>query len=759
MPGIADNLMGDVWPEARPGQDGASYGEVSFHPEGPFEVRSHQSLTFTIKIGAYGLDDTGAIKIVQRWTPDGGALQSEDPTARNYVSATASNGVDLVVYCEPYPHQRPWFNAVRVTVRRGYLSPGDLITVVYGDRSAGGPGFRVQTFPESAHLFKVLIDPCATGVFLPIGEAAVNIVPGAPHQWIVSAPTLCRPGQRFSLGIRVEDCWGNPTDRFEGPLRLVADNPVEGLPDQVEFSGKSRAVRIEDLSVAADSVTRFDLLDGAGNRLARSNPLLTRADGPSGYWGDLHGQSGETVGINTLREYFEFARDVAFLDVTSHQANDFQVTNDFWSQINRLSAEFNVDGRFVVFPGYEWSGNTPVGGDHNVFFRHEGEQIHRSSHALLSDRQDIGTDAQNLGELFSALDDTDCVVYAHVGGRPADISFAENARLRTAVEVHSDWGTFEWIMTDAFELGYRVGLVCNSDGHKGAPGACYPGASEFGAYSGLTCFLSNALTRDAIFDSLRARHHYGTTGCRMHLGVVAALGGGGAIYPEDPRLGSSKPVAATTAMMGDIVTTPADQVEVDIEVFSPAPIERIEVLNGADTVATLKSFDREALGQRICVLWEGAEYRGRGRTTSWQGSLTFDEATIERYEPINQWNIERTFRQVGERSIEFDAVTTGNFGGCHLWLDRAAGGVIKLDTNLIEAEIKLGEIGFEDRVLDAGGLGRRMRIFRLPDRLENLDRTVKVSVPIVEGRDNPVWVKITTEDGFNAWSSPIYVLG
>ena len=62
---------------------------------------------------------------------------------------------------------------------------------------------------------------------------------------------------------------------------------------------------------------------------------------------------------------------------------------------------------------------------------------------------------------------------------------AEDARLRTAVEVHSDWGTFEWIMTDALELGYRVGLVCNSDGHKGAPGACYPGASEFGAYENM----------------------------------------------------------------------------------------------------------------------------------------------------------------------------------------------------------------------------------------------------------------------------------
>ena len=56
------------------------------------------------------------------------------------------------------------------------------------------------------------------------------------------------------------------------------------------------------------------------------------------------------------------------------------------------------------------------------------------------------------------------------------------------MEVHSAWGTFEWLLTDGFALGHRCGVVCNSDGHKGRPGASYPGASMFGAYGGLTCF-------------------------------------------------------------------------------------------------------------------------------------------------------------------------------------------------------------------------------------------------------------------------------
>ena len=97
------------------------------------------------------------------------------------------------------------------------------------------------------------------------------------------------------------------------------------------------------------------------------------------YWCDLHGQSEETIGTNSARELIEFARDRAFLDGMSHQGNDFQITTPFWEELNRLTREYNEDGRFVIYPGYEWSGNTGLGGDRNVMFMREGGQIHRSS--------------------------------------------------------------------------------------------------------------------------------------------------------------------------------------------------------------------------------------------------------------------------------------------------------------------------------------------------------------------------------------------
>lgn len=758
MAKIPDDMMGDVWPQARPGRDNADYGSVQFGPNGRFEVRSFQTFTLVYTVGEYGLDDTGAIKVVHRWTGDQGGVQFSDPTAANYVTASASNGVHLALYAEPYPHQRPWYNGLRVTVERGHMRPGDTITIVYGDRSGGGPGYRLQTFCESAFEFKVLADPCATGVFLPVGTAAIQIAPGPVEKWVLVAPSLRRCGEAFSLGIRAEDLWGNASDCFMGDLVIEATGPVEGLPAQLSFPEGARGAKIDGLSIAGEGVTRFLLKSAQGDILARSNPIVIRRDGQAAYWGDLHGQSGETVGINPMREYLDFARDVAFLDVTSHQANDFQITNRFWQEINNLSAEFNREGSFVVFPGYEWSGNTAVGGDHNVFFREEGRQIRRSSHALLANREDIETDARTVSDLFAALQGEDCVVYAHVGGRPADIAFDHDARLRTAVEVHSDWGSFEWIMTDAFELGHRVGLVCNSDGHKGAPGACHPGASEFGAYSGLTCFIADDLSRGAIFASLRKRHHFGTTGCRMHLEVHAALGQNGLRFPEDPAIGDQEPVACETAAMGDIVATRRAEILLQIACHAHAPVERIEVLNGARVVHTLRPYGDADLGNRIRVIWQGAEYRGRGRQTLWDGSIRVRGPGLCRFRKVNAWNHERPFFQDGADTIRFASVTTGNFSGCDVWLDADRSGTLEIDTNLVSGSFDLADLGLEERVLDAGGLDRRMRIFRLPSKLETLDYAAEVPIRLNPGRDTPIWVRVTTEDGHNAWSSPIYCL-
>jgi len=734
-------------------------GSAAVEPAGPVEAGAYQSFTLTYTAGFFGIDDTGSIKVVHRFASDMGRPQFDDPAAPNYVSVEASNGAVLHVEYDMKRNIRPWDKTLYIKVVRGFLREGDRIVVRYGDPRGGCPGIRVQTFCEESFEFRVLVDAIATYNYVELPrQPAIRIVPGPPEFWKAILPTLRRRGEPFRLAVKGEDKWGNPSDRGDRTFTLRANLAVAGLPERVRFAPGAWSVMIENLTVAETGDLIVELLDEAGAAMAASNPLrIVEAADLLPYWGDLHGQSEETIGTNSARDFHLFARDRAFLDAVGHQGNDFQITSAFWAELNELAAEFTEDGRFVAFPGYEWSGNTGLGGDRNVLYRREGRPIHRSSHALVDDLSDLETDANSAEALFEVLKDEDCVVFAHIGGRYADIKMAHDIRLERSVEVHSAWGTFEWLIADALEQGYRVGIVANSDGHKGRPGASHPGATKFGAYGGLTCMLAPAFSRDGLLDALRRRHHYGTTGCRMILDTRAAFDRPAELFDDDPNLGPSGSRPVGDAMMGDIVRCRDAAATFAVDAHGSAPIERIELRNGLDTLEVIHPYDEADLGRRIRVVWEGSEYRGRGRETVWDGGASLDGNAFERASPINRYNLDKRFEQTGPGRLEWTALTTGGFGGFDAWLADQRAGRLKIDTALVQADIPIAKIGLEDLTFEAGGLGRRIRVFRLPD--ENRHRRVSLErrVELAGDRDNALYVSLVQEDGHLVWSSPIYL--
>ena len=734
-------------------------GTATLSPTDPVEAGSFQSFTLVYTAGYFGIDDTGSIKIVQRFAGDMGRPQWSDPKAPNYTTVEASNGAVLDVRYDPKMNIRPWDKTLFIRVVRGFLNEGDTITVRFGDRRQGSPGMRMQTFVESTFEFRVLADPFATYNYVELPrQPTVAVVAGPAVLWKAVLPTLRACGEAFRLGFKGEDKWGNPSDQVEGTLTLRANLPVAGLPGTFCVRRGTAATSIEGLSVAEAGELLIDVLDADGHVLCRTNPLRLVLDAAlRSYWCDLHGQSEETIGTNSARELIEFARDRAFLDGMSHQGNDFQITTPFWNELNKLTREYNKDGRFIIFPGYEWSGNTGLGGDRNVMFMHEGRQIHRSSHALVDDHADVWSDANSAESLFQALKDEDCVVFAHIGGRYADIKMAHDARIERSVEVHSDWGTFEWLIQDALEQGYRIGILANSDGHKGRHGASHPGASLFGAYGGLSCLLASELSRTGLFDALRRRHHYATTGCRMVLETRASFDSEAKLYADDPNLGAATHTSVRQAMMGDIVRSSDKSVAFSIDAHASAPIERLEIRNGLDVLETWRPYDDAALGRRIRVIWEGSEYRGRGRQTIWDGGCTLDGNGFERIAPINMWNLDKKIEQTGPGTLSWTALTTGGFGGFDAWLADPRSGRLRIDTALVKCDIAVADIGRDDLVFDAGGIKRRIRIFRLPE--ENTHRCVKLSrrIALKEKGDNALYVCLTQEDGHLIWSSPIYI--
>jgi hypothetical protein len=180
-------------------------GRAEVHPAGEFEAGSLQSFTLTYTAGYFGIDDTGSIKIVQRFAGDMGRPQWSDPKAANYTTVEASNGAVLDVRYDPKMNIRPWDKTLFIRVVRGFLNEGDTITVRFGDRRQGSPGMRMQTFVESTFEFRVLADPFATYTYV---ELPKQPTPGRRRPavlWKAVPPTLRKCGESFRLGFKGED--------------------------------------------------------------------------------------------------------------------------------------------------------------------------------------------------------------------------------------------------------------------------------------------------------------------------------------------------------------------------------------------------------------------------------------------------------------------------------------------------------------------------------------------------------------------------
>ncbi len=488
-----------------------------------------------------------------------------------------------------------------------------------------------------------------------------------------------------------------------------------------------------------------------------SNPMRVSEGGLTPYWADLHGQSGETVGTGHIDSLARYARDLAGVDAICHQGNDFQITPEGWADFNRAFAAFDQPGRFVFLPGYEWSGNTALGGDRNVIFPEEGRTIRRSCHALVEDLSDAPTDALDARELHAALraEGRPVLCVPHVGGRYANLHFAHDRMLERAVETHSDWGTFDWLLADAFDVGARVGIVANSDGHKGRQGASHPGGSQFGSYGGLTCLLTTDLSRGGVFDALRRRHHYATTNAaRIHAHVCAALATPARLHVDDPALGRPDDGAAEAGMMGDILAGVTDATtHFAAEIMAASPIERVELRNRHELLEVLRP--ELPPGLRLRVVWEGSEYRGRGRETEWRGSIGLTGNDWSDVRPINKFNLDHPF-VADANTLRFEGVTTGGFQAMEARLASHAG-TLTIDTNLVQASVPVRDLLAGEKVWEAGGLGRRMRAFLLPEEAPSAMRFER-TVTLRSDADNAIYLRATFEDGSVLWTSPIYLL-
>ncbi len=239
------------------------------------------------------------------------------------------------------------------------------------------------------------------------------------------------------------------------------------------------------------------------------------------YFGNLHHHSDYSLdrrGANgTASQAFRAVFDIAELDFAALTDHVEGLSSVDWWEIRKITDLWNRPGRFVTFPSYEWTSS--LYGHKNVVFPDGAVADQRATFPALEHTPQ---------DLWTFLGDRPAITIphhvSHGLARPTDWSF-RNDRFQRLVEIFQARGNYEYdgapyqrrdlrppfveghSVRDALGLGHRLGIIASPD-HGGGMGLAGVWAEE--------------LSRPSIFEALRSRRSFGTTGAKMALFLTVA---------------------------------------------------------------------------------------------------------------------------------------------------------------------------------------------------------------------------------------------
>jgi hypothetical protein len=443
------------------------------------------------------------------------------------------------------------------------------------------------------------------------------------------------------------------------------------------------------------------------------------------------------------------------LDFAGYQRNDSAHSTDAYEIQQVEEKKFHQPGRFVPLPGFEWSGNLPAGGHHNVYFGRYDLPMKRWRGADRLGR-DGESDLPHVRDLHNYYRGTDTVITPHVGGQHADLQW-HDPTLEPAVEVTSTHGSFEWILRESLERGYQMGFVGGNDCHTGRPGDDRPG-HQLRRYSkgGLTGVYAEELTLKGVLDAIKAKRVYATTGARIRADVSVD----GHLIGEKYSCGES--------------------CEIQVNVEGTAPLERVEVYRGLELIHT-ERFGAVATGTRVRVLWDGASRMSSYSGIIWDGYLEVAGGSIGEVSTVRFDSPRSRFDRESDSRLGLDGWACGYPSGviADVSSDVDSEITLVLNSQLIIGETfglhgevgprrmaaseadsvrittSLAQLGERAARVNLGHLNRSVSVELAPE--PGVDRaSFSVTDEGVEPGVNPYWVKVVQQDMEMAWVSPVF---
>ena len=729
-------------------------GSLAADSLGPFEARSHQTIRQTWTVGTRPVETGGGFWVARHFSVNHGPFQTGDPAAAGYVTLATTDddaAFEAGAHMARGPHGgfRAPEPALVFRLVSGRLDPGETVTVTYGDTAGGGPGLLMTSTSSARMPLPLYVDLDASGEWRPL-----PILPFAVSGTRVAgvhgfAPSIVEPGERFELSVRAEDAFFN---RATGPIPAF-DVLVDGEVRATTPAG-AEAITLVPLALDEPGPHWITIRSEDGAIAGDANPVLVAADPERRiYWGDTHGHSGYAEGIGTIDFFMTFARDDARLDFVTHSEHDVWLDDAEWELSKRAVETFDDPGRFIPYLGWEWTRPARFGGHHNVLFRDTAGRT-------LVSAVEYPTLSQLYQELRARYDPDDVLVIPHAHN-PGDYRQSD-PELEPLIEMMSMHGAFEWFVRRYLAHGHRVGLVAASDDHLSHPGYSAPNRDTLAQRGGLGAVFAPERSRDAIFDAMKERRTYATTGDRIILDVSV----------NGVPMGQEAGYADTRAVEGRVVGT--------------APIE---------SVALLKNDE---------VIWREEYAVGRGRpadTEEWLLSFSSGETPVHPGDAPRGWRHWRGELRV--TGADLDAVSATDFvNPTTQFLEPTAGGArFATHTRGDRSSLRLVLSGIRPSValvldleetretgsappfyrppavipatrvrltLNAGGIDRAMPAEDYPDDRITLRRIIRDGPRDVRfshtDDDDPrqgdyYYVRVRQVNDAMAWSSPVWVGG
>lgn len=380
---------------------------------------------------------------------------------------------------------------------------------------------------------------------------AANRIESAPAYGSLCLSSIIRDESTAAFGpamLKVPTAWLE-----RGKAATISVEPIADVPSTrwMQIGPCVNIMQTTDIWAAADILAR------------NSHPQIGDY---SLFFGDIHTHSGQVMdqcknqgcGMGSRVDNYEYAREPGALDFYSLTDHEWQIDPHKTDEYLGLADIYNENGRFVCLPGFEYT--NLLYGHRNVYFRDSGGSVFNTNTDWRGPTLDPSK-CNTPSDLWNAMEKTG-VPFITVPHHPSATSHPLNLdfcdpRYDRLYEVYSCWGSSEYYgdfprgvsdrfrsgdFQDAIRRGLRYGAIASSDGHDGHPGnAQSPLIKHHHIFhycgSGRAAVLAPELTRAAVFDALRARRCYATTGVPIILDCTVC---NAVIGSEIPALASGR---------------------------------------------------------------------------------------------------------------------------------------------------------------------------------------------------------------------------